>query len=285
METIRVWMVAVTLVCCIVPSDGLAAAHRLKLAVMPIAARGVEERVSQTLADIMTVEIGKLNAFDVISSDEINALLGMERMQDAIGCDDLACTSELGGALGVDLLISGAVARLGSKLNVSLTLFDVTHTRVLRRTREAVDNEENLLEAVVLRSIGQLFPEQTAAITSSSGGRPPWQVVSLVGAGLVSALGLTGGVIFARQASGERDALSTLAEQATPLSLADYEDRVAAFESGRALSGLSFGVAALAAIGGVVVLLSRPPRSEPPTVTVAPLALVAGGGVQCSVRW
>ena len=59
-----------------------------KLAMMPLKQlRGVEADVATMLTDMMTTEAGKLNRYDVMSLAEVEALLGLEKMKEAAGCD------------------------------------------------------------------------------------------------------------------------------------------------------------------------------------------------------
>ncbi len=133
------------------------AAAKTKIAVMPLAAQRVDAAIVDVLSDILTVEVGNLGDYEVISSKEINALLGMEKMQTALGCDDVACAAEIGGALGAPLMLSGSVGRLGSTLNINLTLFDTQAMEVKERVRQAVATREDLYEDAMLTAIANLF--------------------------------------------------------------------------------------------------------------------------------
>ena len=82
--------------------------------------------------------------YQVIGVKEINAALGFERLKDAVGREDTSCAAEIGGALGVQYLLTGSVGVLGKELLVQLTLMDVTSATVIERGRGVVANDENL---------------------------------------------------------------------------------------------------------------------------------------------
>ncbi len=143
-----------------VPSvDAQAAEH--KLAVMPLSVvRAVDPGVATMLTQALTMRAAKMQGYEVMSADEVQAILGMERLKDALGCDDVSCAAELGGALGSDLMLTGTVGKLGSKLTISLTLFDVTAVKVLSRAQQSVPDEEDRYEAAVATAFADLFGDE-----------------------------------------------------------------------------------------------------------------------------
>jgi len=60
-------------------------------------------------------------------------MLETEKMSDLLGCDDMSCLSELGGAIGVDRIIGGSVSKLSGALVVSLQLVDIQTAKVAER--------------------------------------------------------------------------------------------------------------------------------------------------------
>ena len=133
------------------------ASDKPKLAVMPMVGVRVEKGIAEVLGDILTVEVGNLGRYQVISADEMNAMLGLEKMKEVVGCDDVSCAAEIGGALGVDYMVSGKVGRLGSKLLINLSFFDNKKMKVIRRVRQSVVRNENLYEQAIIDAIGKLF--------------------------------------------------------------------------------------------------------------------------------
>ena len=133
------------------------AGTQYKLAVMPLGPVRIDAGVATLLTDIVTNEVGHYRMFQVISAGEINAMLGMEKMKEAVGCNDVACAAEIGGALGSNYMLAGTVGRLGSKLTISLSLFDIHEMKVVTRARSTVDNNEDLFEQGMVSALRDLL--------------------------------------------------------------------------------------------------------------------------------
>ncbi|MBK7857480.1 MAG: hypothetical protein IPJ65_02420 [Archangiaceae bacterium] len=91
----------------------LSAAAPLKLAAPGLQAVGIEEKRAQVFTDFLAQQLSQYG-IRVTTQAEVQALLGLERQKQLLGCSDEAgsCMAELAGALGVDGLITGNVARL-----------------------------------------------------------------------------------------------------------------------------------------------------------------------------
>lgn len=89
--------------------------------------------LASTFLDVLVTEVANTGRYEVISKNEIDSMLGLERMKDVIGCDDVSCMAEIGGALGVERMISGSVARLGEAFVVNLQLINVLYGNVENR--------------------------------------------------------------------------------------------------------------------------------------------------------
>ena len=51
-------------------------------------------------------------------------MLGLDKMKQAVGCDDVSCAAEIGGALGINYMVAGTAGKLGSRIVFSLKLID-----------------------------------------------------------------------------------------------------------------------------------------------------------------
>jgi hypothetical protein len=75
----------------------------------------------------------------VIGRRDIEAMLSVEKMKDALGCDSAACLTEIGGALGVEEIVQGMLSREGKRVFVSLKRIDPAAARVLKHVARPVD--------------------------------------------------------------------------------------------------------------------------------------------------
>jgi TolB-like protein len=154
--------IALALLLTAAPVDGLKA----KLAVLPLAAKRVPAQTVEILDEFLAAELDASKRYQVLGANDINAMLGLERMKDAVGCTDTVCAAEIGGALGVEFLLTGSVGTLGDELLVQLTLLDVKNGSVVQRGRGIVTNDEKLYRKAVVAAIAGvlgLAPDAAAA--------------------------------------------------------------------------------------------------------------------------
>lgn len=144
-----------------------AEATKGKVAVTEFKAVGLEPRQAKalqaTLGSILTAEIAKLG-YSVMSTADINAMLAFEQQRDLLGCGDASCLAEIGGALGVDLLVNGTIGLVGGTYTVALTLVDSKRAKVKQRFVGNAGTDA-VLSATVKRGVGVLF----GAIKDTSG--------------------------------------------------------------------------------------------------------------------
>lgn len=84
----------------------------------------------------------------VTTSAQVAATLGLERQKQLLGCADSSCLTELAGALGVDVLLTGSLARLGERLQLDAKLVSATDASTLAVFSKQVDAESLLLPAM-----------------------------------------------------------------------------------------------------------------------------------------
>ncbi len=95
---------------------------RIALAVLDLRDKGAGADLAGNLTDIVTASLAKLGVFTVLSRADIQKMIELEASKQMMGCDDAACLAEIGGALGVGLLVSGSIGRVGDELILNLTL-------------------------------------------------------------------------------------------------------------------------------------------------------------------
>ncbi|MEO1483996.1 MAG: hypothetical protein AAFU77_17935, partial [Myxococcota bacterium] len=74
----------------------------------------------------------------VVGMRDVEALLDLELAKDLIGCDDVACTAEIGLALDADLLVRGSLGTVGRRVIALLKLIDTQEGVVLRRVERSM---------------------------------------------------------------------------------------------------------------------------------------------------
>lgn len=228
---------------------------------------GVEPGVAKLLTDSLTQVLRTSGAFSrVVSSREIEALVGLERQKQLMACPSDGCVAELAGALGVDFLVVGNIGKLGASFLINIKLLVVRTGAVASSVANRIkgENEEALLDGLhpaalqlldgaglkhALRG-GTAAPRtevETPAAPAEAGAPAPWKK-PLIGTGV--AIACVGGVALV---------VALLATVAAGLSsLIPY---FVAVETGP-LNGepranvLSYGPPALAVALGVVAALA-----------------------------
>src|ERR1700722_7870584 len=95
---------------------------------------GVSKELAQGIPDELGTEVRKRapNA-TVLGAEDIRSMIGMQQQKQSLGCQDVSCLAELGGALGASTLVTGTLARFGSTYLLTLQLVDVRAAKVARQ--------------------------------------------------------------------------------------------------------------------------------------------------------
>jgi hypothetical protein len=96
----------------------------------------------------------------VISSKDVQTALGFERSKRLMGCVEGSCMAELGGALGVDVVVSGALGRLGRSITFDAQVMDINKAVVVHRyshRRQDAGGDEAFLDEID-PAVTALFP-------------------------------------------------------------------------------------------------------------------------------
>jgi hypothetical protein len=224
----------------------------------------------------------------VTSDREISALLGLERKRQLLGCSEgsTQCVAELAGALGVDALVLGDVAKLQSRYQVNVKLLAVATGALLAAESERADTDEQLVDALTaiagrLAKRGaeklsrSLVPEGRVG-TRSSG--PSVPVLPIVLAGVGVAAGGFGGIAFA-QANARYQELGTATDDARALQLRDEGI------GWRTATQLGIGVGAAALVGAAATFFIGNAMASGPAPAVSLSTSPRATGVVLSWRW
>jgi hypothetical protein len=133
-----------------------------QLAAMPLVAKNMAVETVQILDLILVSELEATGMFSVVRPADIDAMLGLERMKDAVGCDDVSCATDLASALGVQLLMTGTVGKLGNEIVIELTLIDTAAERVRHRGQATAPVDERAYRDAVKRAVASVLELKAA---------------------------------------------------------------------------------------------------------------------------
>ncbi len=219
---------------------------------------GVSEGVAKIVNELMLTRIAKAQVFgSVIGSSDIAQMVSLEQQKTMLGCEEESCIAQLGGALGVPLMIVPAMGKLGNDYVMTLKITDVDAAQVKVRQSITVPDEpamakgmEWLVDASLAEFRGEPVPaapklERTVALVAAGEGGA-LKIVGKAGIALaVVGLGLAGGVHFGVVAPAQE------AFAASPTKT-NYDNAQAAAETGNL--GVAGGLA-LSATGGLLWFL------------------------------
>jgi TolB-like protein len=286
----------------VLPLAAASAAGRQKVAVLDVrAVQGVAPGTATILTAI--VVDGAARGFDVISQSDVAAMIGFEKQRQMLGCaEDSGCLAEIGGALGVDYVLSGQVGQIGSRYHLSLQLLDSRKAKVASRVARFADRDDDALAAAAQAAVADLIagasgqargvppplppgagepsarpaPPGTVAAKSD---RPFWSSRSAAWATMGAGAALAaGGLAFGLKARSARNDLANGWQRPDYASF--YDKKSSEAKRDALLANVLYGAGAVTAGVGVWMFT----RSGPPRLTVAPLAaggafgLVAAGG-------
>lgn len=152
---------------------------RPRLAVLRIQPQGVSPDQANAFTDAIVAALTGRGLFDVISSRDVETVLGAERQKQLLGVCDTnpeSCGTSLGDALATSFVLSGQLSRVGSAFQLSLTTVDTAKGRAIARSNRISSSLEELQ---------RLIPYAAAEATGSPLPPPPSRVlpISLLAAG------------------------------------------------------------------------------------------------------
>lgn len=222
----------------------LLAADKPKLAVLDVQAVGAPTEQAVALGEAITQELSRRGFFEVISSHDIRALLGVEREKALLGCGDSSCTAELSGALGARFVLQSTLTRLGDSLQLSMQMLDTAKAQSVARSVRLAKDPKQLADFLPWASA-----EATATPLPPAPSKVlPWTLIGLGATGFAA-----GGILAIDGFSRQRQLGNELRANGVYQSYGHYEEELDVIARNKWL-GLSMLAAGAAAIGvGVLI--------------------------------
>jgi hypothetical protein len=226
-------MRAAVVLCALALAGAARGAEKPKLVVLDLAAgAGVDPSVAGAFTASVAEQLSTTGLFDIISSKDIQTLLGLQRQRQMLGCKEQdACVAELADALGARYVLTGAVTQVGQAFQLSLQGLDSQRAQPLgRSTRIASD----------LDSLRRQIPYAVAEATGTPAPPPPSHLVpaSFIGGGGLMVLGgiLVGLHALSLEASDTRELELGLSQPAALRPAAFYQAEAAQISLEKTLS-------------------------------------------------
>ncbi len=171
---------------------------RPKLLVADLAAQGVPPAEAEAMTDAVVTSLQDRGLFVVLSSKDVQTILGAERRRQLTGAcagRKTDCAADLGSALGARFVLTGSLSQLGSTYQLSLQTLDTIKSERLGQT-------SRLARDLTTLRLG--LPYAVAEATGSPLPPPPsrvWQYTVIAAGG---AAVIAGGVLGMLALSRER---------------------------------------------------------------------------------
>jgi TolB-like protein len=156
------------------PAAGAPADQRPKVAVMDFQPSGASASLAGAATGAVSSELDRLQVFKVVTSEAIRGMLALERQKQMLGCpaDSSACLAEIGGALGVDYLVSGRVIGLGGGTGAAMTYtLELTLSNVKKASRDGSALEKAGSEAALIGLVPRAVGKLTSRLLASRTGK------------------------------------------------------------------------------------------------------------------
>ncbi|MBK7862883.1 MAG: hypothetical protein IPJ65_30595 [Archangiaceae bacterium] len=120
------------------------AAAPVKVAAPGLNAVNLDPKVVEFYGEHLAQQLG-FAGVGVVTQREMAQVLGLERQKQLLGCGEDTCVAELAGALGVDGILSGNVAKIAGTFQVNLKVLSASDGRSLASFSARTDDEETIL--------------------------------------------------------------------------------------------------------------------------------------------
>lgn len=140
-----------------------------------VAVSGIEPAAARLINEAVLSRLKATERFSsVLGSSDLQAMLSMEQQKAVLGCADDGCLAELGGALGVPLLFSADVGKVGGRFMLNMKILRVDEASVAARLTlvyssidELIQELNQAVDALAAKVFGEAIPESVIARSSA----------------------------------------------------------------------------------------------------------------------
>lgn len=259
----------------------LLAAEPVTLAQLDLEAQQLPAAVAKLVGTQLAQKL-TLKGFQVMTSADLAAMIGLERQKSLMGCNEQSnCIAEIGAALNARGVVVGSVGRLGETrvLNVKVLASGSAQSLAVCSGRAGSDegllNEaERCADSIAAALLRPQQPEAARGQPSMvkadepavpAGPRRTWALAPLLGG---AAGAIAGGVMLGIANGQAQDLTNSTAQPPAVLR------QVHAAEGLATTGTVLLGIGAAAAVTGAILFLVRPPVE--PVAAITPQGAFAG---------
>jgi len=142
-------LAATLILIALIPSARAAERVRVpSIAIPDSKALGAVDPKSVAALSSLTASEAAHHPVKVLAGSDLQALLGLEKQRQMMGCTDTSCMAQIGGALGVEYLLVTDVGEVGGRWLLTMTLLDVARVVALTRVTKQARTVGDLVDLV-----------------------------------------------------------------------------------------------------------------------------------------
>ena len=131
-----------------------------KIAILSVQSSAITRENLERVSDYIAEEFEKKASGKVLFLEDIRALLQSEGMENMLSCFADTCISQIGNAIGADIVIIGGIGQLGNNYLFSLKMVDVLRNNVLSRVSTRVTGDVGKILDEIPIAVGKFGEEK-----------------------------------------------------------------------------------------------------------------------------
>ena len=259
-----------------------------KMVVMDLKAeRGLDPGLVKLLNELLLTELQKVGRWQVIGGSDIAGMLKLSEQKQMLGCNDIGCLVDLGGALGADKLVATNIGKIGNFYLVNVKIIDIARATVDRRVSYRVRGVEDALMKAITNSVDRLAYGKDAKGAETPSDVSLERVASTAPGGRASTMNTLGHALFWSGCGAI--ALGFAGLGISYKAARDYEGGdVGAKSTSQTWSRVmwaGFGVGGAAVAAGVILWLLEPESAGESETALVPATDGTGAMLTFTGRW
>jgi hypothetical protein len=224
------------------------AAKLPRIAVPDVHATDIDAKFVSVMTEVIASELARTKRYEVMSNQDILAMLNYEQQRQLLDCSSESCMTELGGALGVEKLLGADVANLGKSFVINIKIIDIAGARIDARLNERVEGDMDALIEHLRGAVGRLVGEVEGLAGIGSTVDQPWPAWrwTAIGLGTLGAVAVGFGVFSGNDAKKLEKAANDFEQPGSQLAIEEAR-------SAQRRANLGYAVGAAAGIGAGVL--------------------------------
>ncbi len=134
------------------------APQKKSIALLDFEHNGIDKSQGEIITSVLESEITKSNSFQLLERQQMNAVLSEQGFQASGACSSTDCQVEIGELLGVELICTGSIGKLGNTFILTAKLIDVQTGAIVKSSNSTT---KGYIDDLISISIPKVVSELT----------------------------------------------------------------------------------------------------------------------------